>query len=62
MAPDSEHIKDLERKFYDVYARHQSSRTLLPYVCDFQEMGSEKLWGISIGPVSFRRYESVHRV
>ncbi|KAJ5319311.1 uncharacterized protein N7506_012015 [Penicillium brevicompactum] len=50
MAPDSEHIKDLEKKFYNVYAHPHSSQPLLPYICDFQEMRSEKIGRLSLAP------------
>ncbi|KAJ5919131.1 hypothetical protein N7466_010074 [Penicillium verhagenii] len=50
MAPGSEHIKDLERKFYDNYAHPHSTHTLLPYICDFQEMRSERFGRFSLGP------------
>ncbi|KAI0546757.1 hypothetical protein F4679DRAFT_556899 [Xylaria curta] len=55
MAPDSEHLNSLEKRFHSIYAHSQSHPTPLPYICDFQEMRPERIWRFALKPTVDRR-------
>ncbi|KAI0538315.1 hypothetical protein GGR58DRAFT_501308 [Xylaria digitata] len=50
MTPGSEHLMSLEKWFYNIYVNPHSSHTLLPYICDFHELRSERFGRLVLGP------------